>query len=103
MPTALVPTKMLILTLLERCHQSPATKPHIFLRRLQPTANPQGPLVCCDLNGRQRPPWCPTPDANAENVAQNVGGLSYVAAPVVGHHGGRGKTAATMVGGAWFI
>jgi hypothetical protein len=35
-------------------------------------------------------------------VAQNVGGLSYAAALGVGHHGGRGKTAAAMVDGAQF-
>ncbi len=35
-------------------------------------------------------------------VAQNVGGLLYAATPGVGHHGGRGKTAAAMFDGAWF-
>jgi hypothetical protein len=35
-------------------------------------------------------------------VAQNVGGLLYVVALGVGHHGGCGKTAAAMVDGAWF-
>jgi hypothetical protein len=36
-------------------------------------------------------------------VTQNVGELSYAAALDLGHHGGRGKTAAAMVGGARFI
>jgi hypothetical protein len=35
-------------------------------------------------------------------VAQNVGGLLYAAALRVGHHGGGGKMAAAMVGGALF-
>jgi hypothetical protein len=35
-------------------------------------------------------------------VAQNVGGMFYVAAPGVGHHGGRGKMAVAMVDEAWF-
>ena len=35
-------------------------------------------------------------------VVQNVGILSYAAVPGVGHHGGRGKTAAAIVDGTRF-
>ncbi len=62
-----MPTRMLIVTLLEGHCRLPCTKPYIFLRRSQSTTNLQCPLTCRDLNGQQRLPWCPTPGANADN------------------------------------
>jgi hypothetical protein len=49
------------------CQVSGGMLPYIFLRRTQLTTTPQRPSTGCDQNGRQRPPWCPTPDANAHN------------------------------------
>ena len=56
-PTAPMPEGMLIVSLL----------PYEFLRRTQLTTTPQRPSTRRDLNGRRRPPWCPTPDADAHN------------------------------------
>ena len=50
-------------------------------------------------NGRNGAPLVAPPH---ETVAQNVGRLSYAAAPGVRHHGGRGTAAAAMVGGVRF-
>ncbi len=66
-PTALMLEGMLIVTLLGRHRRLPGTLPYIFLRRAQLTTTPQRPLTRCDLDGRQRPPWCPTPDADAQS------------------------------------
>jgi hypothetical protein len=66
-PMAPMPAGMLIVTLMGRHHRLPGTLPYIFLRRKHLTTNPQRPSIHCDLNGRQWPPWCPTPDANAHN------------------------------------
>jgi hypothetical protein len=41
--------------------------PYVFLRRTQLTTTPQRPSTRRELIGRQRPPWCPTPDADAHN------------------------------------
>jgi hypothetical protein len=65
--TAPMPEGMLIVTLSGRHCRLPGTLPHIFLRRTQLTTTPQRPSTRRDLNGRQWPPWCPTPDANAHN------------------------------------
>ncbi len=101
-PTAPMPTSMLIVTSLEGYCRSPGTKPYVFLRRSQPTTNPQPPSTWRDLNGWQQPPWCPTPVLTQTTVAQNVGGFLYVATQGVGHHGGCGKMAANTVGRARF-
>jgi hypothetical protein len=66
-PTAPMPTVMLIVTSSEGYHQMPGTKPYVFLRRTQPTTNPQLPSMHHDLNGRLRPPWCLTPGNDAYN------------------------------------
>ncbi len=62
-----MPTRMLIVTLLVGYCWLPGIKLYIFLRRSQPTNNPQHPSMHCDLNGQQRLPWCPTPGANTDN------------------------------------
>ncbi len=49
------------------CQVSRGILPYVFIRRTQLTATPQGPSTRCDLIGRQWPPWCPTPDADAHN------------------------------------
>ncbi len=64
---ALMPTMMLIVTSSEGYHQSPGTKPYVFLCRKQPTTNPPRPSMRRDLNGQLRPPWCLTPGADAYN------------------------------------
>jgi hypothetical protein len=66
-PTAPMPEGMLIIILLGRHCRLPGTLPYIFLPRAQLTTTPQSPLTRRDLNGRQRPPWCPTPGADAHN------------------------------------
>ncbi len=66
-PMAPMPVGMLIVTLLGRHCWSPGTLPYIFLRRTQLTTTPQRPSTRHDLNGRQRPPWCPTPSPDAHN------------------------------------
>jgi hypothetical protein len=66
-PMAPTMTRMLIITSPEGYLQLPCTKPYIFLRRSHPTTTPQCSSMRCDLNGQQRPPWCPTPNADAEN------------------------------------
>ncbi len=66
-PMALMLTMMLIVTLSEGYRQSPGTKPYIFLRRTQPTTNPQRRSMRRDLNGRLWPPWCLTPGTDAYN------------------------------------
>jgi hypothetical protein len=66
-PTAPMPTRMLIVILLEGYCRSPGTKLYIFLRISKPTTNPQHSLTRRDLNGRQRLSWYLTPDANADN------------------------------------
>jgi hypothetical protein len=66
-PTAPISTMMLIVTSSEGYCQLPGTKPYVFLRRTQPTTNPQRWSTCRDLNGRLRPPWCLTPGADAYN------------------------------------
>jgi hypothetical protein len=52
---------------LSPCQVSCGMLPYVFLRRTQLTTTPQRPLTRRDLTGRQRPPWCPTPEANAHN------------------------------------
>jgi hypothetical protein len=52
---------------LSPCQVSRGMLPYVFLRRTQLTTTPQHPLTRRDLIGRQRPPWCPTPGANAHN------------------------------------
>jgi hypothetical protein len=64
---ALMPEGMLIVTLLGRHCQLPGTLPYIFLCRTQLTTTPQRLSLGHNLNGQQRPPWCPTPNANAHN------------------------------------
>ncbi len=66
-PTAPMLTMMLIVTLSEGYCQTPGTKPYVFLRRTQPTTNPQCLLTRRDLNGRLRPPLCLTPGDDAYN------------------------------------
>ncbi len=66
-PMAPMPEGMLIVTLPGRHRQLPGTLPYIFLRRAQLTTTPQCPSTRRDLNGRQRPPWYPTPNADAHN------------------------------------
>jgi hypothetical protein len=66
-PTAPMPAGMLIITLSGRHCQLPGTLLYIFLCRTQLTTTPQHPLTRLDLNGRQWPPWCPTPDSNTHN------------------------------------
>ncbi len=66
-PTAPMPMMMLIVTSSEGYCQTPGTKPYIFLRRTQPTTNPQRPSTRCDLNGRLGPPWCLTPGDDSYN------------------------------------
>jgi hypothetical protein len=66
-PMALMPTMMLIITSSEGYRRTPGTKTYIFLRRTQPTTNPQRPLMRRDLNGQLRPPWYLTPGNDAYN------------------------------------
>jgi hypothetical protein len=66
-PTAPMPRMMLIVTSSEGYRQMPGTKPYIFLRRTQPTTNPQRLLMRRDPNGRLRLPWCLTPGNDAYN------------------------------------
>jgi hypothetical protein len=66
-PTALMPKGMLIVTLSGKHCRLRGMLPYIFLHRTQLTTIPQCPLTCRDLIGQQRPPWCPTPNANAHN------------------------------------
>jgi hypothetical protein len=66
-PTSPMPAGMLIVILSGRHCRLPGTLPYIFLRRAQLTTTPQRPSMHRDLKGRQQPPWCPTPDANAHN------------------------------------
>ncbi len=66
-PTAPMPTMMLIITSSEGYRWLPGTKPYVFLRRTQPTTNPQRPSTHCDLNGQSRLPWCLTPGDDAYN------------------------------------
>ncbi len=49
------------------CQVSRGMLPYEFLRRTQLTTTPQRPSTGRDQNGQQRPPWCPTPNANAHN------------------------------------
>ncbi len=49
------------------CQVSRGMLLYLFLRRTQLTTTPQRPSTRRDQNGRQRPPWCPTPDADAHN------------------------------------
>ncbi len=49
------------------CQVSRGMLPYVFLRRTQLTTTPQHALTGRDLIGRQRPPWCPTPNADAHN------------------------------------
>ncbi len=67
MPTAPMRAGMLIITLSGRHRCLPGTLPYIFLHRTQLTTTPQRPSTHCDLNGQQRLPWCPTPNADAHN------------------------------------
>jgi hypothetical protein len=66
-PTTPMPTMMLIVTSSEGYRRSPGTKLYVFLRRTQPTTNPQRPSMRRDLNGLLRPPWCLTPGDDAYN------------------------------------
>jgi hypothetical protein len=100
-PMALMPKRMLIITSLESYCQLLGTKPYVFLHRSQPTTNPQCPSRCCDLNGQQQH-LAPLQVPTQTTIAQNIGGLLYVAALGVGHHGGCGKMAAAKVGEAQF-
>jgi hypothetical protein len=97
-------TMILIVTSSEGYRRLPGTKPYVFLRRTQPTTNPQCPSSHRDLNGQLWPPaMVPLPLALTHTtVAQNVGGLSYAVVPGVGRHGGRGTAATAKVGGARF-
>jgi hypothetical protein len=49
------------------CQVSHGMLPYVFLRRTQLTTTSQRPSTRRDLIGQQRPPLCPTPDANAHN------------------------------------
>ncbi len=62
-----MPEGMLIVTLSGKHCRLCVMLPYIFLRKTQLTTTPQRPLTRHDLIGQQRPPWCPTPDANAHN------------------------------------
>jgi hypothetical protein len=66
-PTAPMLEGMLIITLSGKHRQLRGMLPYIFLRRTQLTTTPQRPSTRRDLIGRQRLPWCPTPDADAHN------------------------------------
>jgi hypothetical protein len=66
-PAALMPERMLIVTLSGKHRQLRGMLPYIFLRMTQLTTTPQRPSTRRDLIGRQRPPWCPTPNADAHN------------------------------------
>jgi hypothetical protein len=66
-PTVLMLEGMLIITLSGKHCQLRGMLPYIFLRRTQLTTTPQCPSTSHDLNGQQRPPWCPTPNADAHN------------------------------------
>ncbi len=55
---------------LSPCQVSRGMLPYVFLCRTQLTTTPQRPLTHRDQNGQQRPPWCPTLDANAHNGHQ---------------------------------
>ncbi len=66
-PTAPMPEGMLIVTLSGKHCRLRGTLPYIFLRRTQLTTTPQRPSTRRDLIGQQRPPWRPTPDADAHN------------------------------------
>ncbi len=52
---------------LSPCQVSRGMLPYEFLRRTQLTTTPQRSSTGRDQNGRQRPPWCPTPNADAHN------------------------------------
>ncbi len=49
------------------CQVSRGVLLYVFLCKTQLTTTPQCPSTHRDQNGRQRPPWCPTPDADAHN------------------------------------
>jgi hypothetical protein len=99
-PMALMLTMMLVVTSSEGYRRMPGTKPYVFLRRTQPTTNPQRPLTRRDLNSRLRPPWCLTPGNDAYNSCPECWHIAV--APGVRHHGGRGMAATAKVGGARF-
>jgi hypothetical protein len=62
-----MPEGMLMVTLLGGHRRFPGPLTYIFLHRTQLTRTPQRPPTCRDLNGQQRLPWCPTPNADAHN------------------------------------
>ncbi len=66
-PMAPMPEGMLIITLSGKHCRLRGMLPYIFLLRTQLTTTPQCPSTRRDLIGRQRLPWCPTPDADAHN------------------------------------
>jgi hypothetical protein len=66
-PTAPMVEGLLIVTLSGKHCQLCGMLPYIFLRRTQLTTTPQFLSTHCDLISRQRPPWFPTPNANAHN------------------------------------
>jgi hypothetical protein len=49
------------------CQVSRDMLPYVLLHRTQLTTTPQRLSTRRDQNGRQRPPWCLTPDAEAHN------------------------------------
>ncbi len=66
-PTAPMLEGMLIVTLSGKHCQLRGMLTYAFLRRTQLTTTPQRLSTHCDLISRQRPPWCPTPNADAHN------------------------------------
>jgi hypothetical protein len=62
-----MPEGMLIVTLSGKHCPLRGMLPYIILHRTQLTTTSQCPSTCRDLIGRQRPPWCPTPNAIAHN------------------------------------
>ncbi len=84
------------------CQISRGMLPYVLLRRTQLTTTPQPPPTCHDLIGRQQPPWCPTPNANAHNGHPVSWLIVMCGGAGVGHHGSRGMTATAKVSGTQF-
>jgi hypothetical protein len=55
-----------------------------------------------DQNGRQWPPWCPSPGAGTYNSRPECWLIVVCGGAGVRHHGGRGTTATAMVSGVRF-
>ncbi len=66
-PTAPMPKGMLTATLSGKHRRLRGMLPYIFLHWTQLTTTRQHPSTRRDLNGQQRLPWRPTPNADAHN------------------------------------